>query len=193
MTNRISAWNQIWKDSYIKFIVLFVALYLLFNYFNIFYIGITAKGGFYSSFLDENLNYIKWWRTFYLETSAQILRWFGHNVLTNETQLRVIGRSGFTLVYSCLGYGILSVFVAFCISFPSPFKHRIGFMLMGIIIIQLLNILRFILLSLYWKGRKPFGMDHHDVFNISIYLVLIMMCYLWLRYSSKDKNAQNAT
>lgn len=182
------------KDLYIKFIILFIVLYFLLNYFNEFYIGITAKGGVYIPFLDEHLNYIRWWRTFSIEAAANILRWFDYTVITNETQLRVIGKSGITLVYSCLGYGIMSVFVAFCLSFPSPFKHRWGFMLTGLIVIQALNIIRFVLLPLYWNRRKPlFGMDHHDIFNIFIYGLLIIICYLWIRHSSKSKNAQNPT
>ncbi|RYG15619.1 MAG: hypothetical protein EOO07_15000 [Chitinophagaceae bacterium] len=180
-------------DPYIRFIIGFVVLYLLLNYFNEFYIGITSKGGFYVPFLDEHLNYIRWWRTFSIESSAMVLRWLGYTVLTNDIELRVIGKGGIRLVYSCLGYGIMSVFVAFCLTFPSPFKHRYWFLVTGLILIQLLNIGRFVVLPLYWNRRKPLlGMDHHDLFNIFIYTVLIAVCYFWIRYSSRNKNAQNA-
>lgn len=190
----INNFKRIIPDPYIRFIILFVVLYFLFNYFNELYIGITAKGGVYIPFLDEHLNYIKWWRTFCIESSATILRWLGHTVITNETQLKVIGKFGFTLVYSCLGYGIMSVFTAFCISFPNPFKHRWGFMIAGLVFIQLLNTIRFVLLSLYWNKRAPLiKMDHHDLFNIIIYTLLIATCYLWIRHSSRSKNAQNPT
>ena len=177
-------------DPYIRFIIGFVILYFLLNYFNEFYIGITAKGGIYIPFLDEHLNYIRWWRTFSLESAATVLRWLDYNVLTNEIQLRVIGKGGIRLVYSCLGYGIMSVFIAFCVTFPSPFKHRYAFMFSGLILIQLLNIGRFVVLTLYWKRNNPwFGMDHHDLFNIFIYTILILICYLWIRYSSRTQNA----
>lgn len=184
--------KRLLPDPYVRFVISFVGLYLLFNYFNELYIGITAIGGVYVQFLDEHLNYIKWWRTFSIESSATILRWFNYIVITNETQLRVVGKGGFTLVYTCLGYGIMSVFMAFCISFPSPFKHRWWFMLAGLIFIQAINTARFILLSLYWNRRKPlFGMDHHDLFNIVIYSALIIICYLWIKYSSKKEHVQN--
>lgn len=187
-----NAFKRIIPDPHIRFVILFVVLYLLLNTFNEFYIGITAKGGIYVPFLDEHLNYIRWWRTFSLEASATILRWFDYVVLTNETQLRVVGKKGIRLVYSCLGYGIMSVFVAFCLSFPNPFKHRFWFMFAGLLLIQVFNILRFILLSLYWNRHQPlFGMDHHDIFNIFVYGLLIIICYLWIRYSSKNKNAEN--
>ncbi len=186
--------KRILPDPYIRFVVLFIGLYLLLYFFNIAYIGMTAKGGLYIPFLDKHLNYIRWWRTFSIEAATTILRWFDYTVITNEIELRVIGKGGVRLVYSCLGYGIMSVFVAFCISFPSPFKYRFWFMLTGLIVIQALNIIRFVLLPLYWNRRKPlFGMDHHDLFNIFIYVLLILICYLWIRYSSKNKNAQNPT
>ena len=180
-------------DPYLRFVVFFIALYFLLYYFNEFYIGITAKGGLYSAFLDEHLNYIRWWRRFYLESSAGILRWFNYTVLTNETDLMVVGKGGIRLVYSCLGYGVMSVFAAFCLTFPSPFKHRYGFLALGVIFIQLMNILRFVLLSLYWDRRHPlFGMDHHDLFNLVIYLLLIGICYLWIRYSTRSAHAKNS-
>jgi len=181
--------ETLWSEPYARFIVLFVLLYLLLYGFNTAYIGITSKGGTYIPFLDEHLNYIKWWRTFSIEASAKVLRSLNYEVLTNNTQLRVVGKSGFTLVYSCLGYGVMSVFVAFCLTFPSPFKYRFGFMFGGLILIQIVNLARFILLSLYWNKRKPLlGIDHHDLFNISIYALLIIVCYFWLKFSSR-KNA----
>lgn len=187
-----NAFKRIIPDPYIRFVISFVILYLLLNYFNVFYIGVTAKGGLYSSFLDEHLNYIKWWRTFLLESAAKTLRWLNYTVITNETDLLVIGKGAIRLIYTCLGYGIMSVFAAFCITYPSPFKYRFGFMLAGLISIQILNIGRFILLPLYWDRKHPlFGMDHHDLFNIVIYILLIGICYLWIRYSTKAKNAKN--
>ena len=189
----INAIKRILPDPYLRFVIFFIVLYLLFYYFNEFYIGLTAKGGLYNSFLDENLNYIRWWRKFYLESSAGILRGLNYTVLTNQTDLMVVGKGGIRLVYSCLGYGVMSVFAAFCITFPSPFKHRLGFMLGGLLLIQLMNIIRFVLLSLYWDRRHPlFGMDHHDLFNIVIYLLLIGICYLWIRYSTRSAHAKNS-
>lgn len=184
--------KSLWRDSYVKFIISFIGIYLGLYFFNIIYIGITSKGGIYIPFLDENINYIKWWRTFSIESSAKILRWMGHTVLTGSTQLKVVDRFGFTLIYSCLGYGIMSAFTAFCISFPSPFKYRWGFMVTGLVFIQLLNTIRFVFLSLYWDKHNPLlPIDHHDLFNIFIYMILIAICYFWIKYSTYSENAQN--
>ncbi len=185
--------KKIWADPYLKFVISFVGLYLIFNYFNEFYIGITAKGGFYSAFLDEHLNYINWSRSFLLNSAAKILRAFNYTVVTNDTELLVVGKGAIRLIYTCLGYGLMSVFAAFCLSFPPPFKHRLIFLVAGLLFIQFVNILRFVLLPLFWDRKHPFlGMDHHDLFNIIIYLLLFGICYLWIKYSIRATNAKNA-
>ena len=182
--------KQFWRDPYGKFIVLFLGISALLYYFNIGYIGITAKGGAYVPFLAEHLNYIEWWRTLSIDITAKVLRAMDYTVYTNATQLKVIGKSGFTLVYECLGYGIMSVFIAFCLSFPKPFKHRIFFMLGGLLLIQTLNILRFVLLSLFWRKNETFlSLDHHTLFNGTLYLILMGVCYLWINFSSKPNHA----
>lgn len=174
------------NEPYIRFIILFVLLYLLFYGFNTGFIAITAKGGFYVPFLAEHFNYINWWRTFTIESAATILRWLDYNVYTNDYQLKVIGKHGFTLVYTCLGYGIMSVFAAFVLAFPGKIKSRYGFLALGIVIIQLLNTLRLMLLALYWDRRAPLlKIDHHDLFNIVVYAILILLVYVWLRYVNK--------
>lgn len=183
----MSSLKKLWRDPYSRFIFLFVGIYITLYYFNIAYIGITAKGGLYVPFLADHLNYIEWWRTFSIETSAKILRSMGEVVYTNGTQLKVIGKSGFRLVYECLGYGFMSAFIAFCLTFPSPFKHRIAFMFLGLCLIQLLNIARFVLLALFWhKHKLPLNIDHHTVFNAFIYLFMMAICYFWIKYSTKS-------
>lgn len=189
MSKYINSIKSLWREPYPRFIVLFVLLYLLFYGFNTAYIGITAKGGIYIPFLGKHLNYINWWRAFTIESTATVLRWFDYIVYTNKYQLKVIGRYGFTMVYSCLGYGVMSVFAAFVLTFPGKIKARFGFLILGLVIIQLLNTIRLALLSLYWNKRNPLiNIDHHDLFNIAVYIVLIILVYIWLKYVSKPKN-----
>ena len=186
----IKFFSKIWRDHYLKFILSFIVLSILFYAFNDLFIGATAKGGVYIPFLDEHLNYIKWWRHFTIESTATVLRWMGHTVITNEYQLRVIGRAGFTLVYSCLGYGIMGIFAAFTLSYPKPFKKKIIFLIFGLVLIQILNITRLVLLSLFWK-RNAYNLpiDHHDLFNLIVYLILILTTYLWIKVS-KDQTTE---
>jgi exosortase/archaeosortase family protein len=178
--------QAVWNEPYLRFIVSFIALSGIFYGFNVFYIGITAKGGVYIPFLDQYLNYIRWWRDFTIYCTASILRWLDYTVISNSYQLRVIGKSGFNIVYSCLGYGIMGVFAAFAITFPEKIRRRIVFLIVGLVIIQLLNIVRLVLISIYWKkGVFTFNMDHHDLFNLIVYIILILFTICWLGLSRK--------
>ena len=113
-----SAFNfkQFWNNSSLRFVVLFLALFALFYYFNIFYIGITAPGNHYSEFLDQHLNYIRGFRVFLISVSAAVMRLFGYEVFTSDTTLHALNAGGINVVYSCLGFGVMSFFVAFVIA-----------------------------------------------------------------------------
>ena len=176
-----------------RFIITFLSLFLIFYGFNTLFIGLVAPGGLYSSFLDQHLNYIVAWREFYIGTTAKILTAMGYKVFTNSTRLIVEHHSGIKLIYTCLGYGVMSFFAAFIIAFPKSLKSKLVFLICGLIGIQALNILRFALLALYWRQyRLRFGyIDHHTIFNICIYLIILISIYLWTNTSVK-KNATNS-
>jgi exosortase/archaeosortase family protein len=153
------------KYNPIRFAVVFVALFACFYYFNIFYLGITSPGNHYSLFLDENLNYIQWLRWVLLLISKQILLGLGFTTITNDIDLLVAG------------HGHLAAFV---IAYPKPVKEKVLFLTAGILIIQLLNIARFVILALYWKPSEKHLFDHHTIFNAIIYLIIMVSLYFWI-------------
>lgn len=166
-----------------RFLILFIGLYLLFYAFNQAYIGLTAPGGYYIPFLDEHLNYIQWLRDFLLAASAKTLNLLGHQTKTSMYELLVVGHGKIVLVYSCLGFGVMSFFAAFVLAWPANFKAKTGFLIGGLIIIQLLNILRFVLLGLYWQSASGYiGIDHHFVFNAVLYGIIAAMVYAYISF-----------
>jgi exosortase/archaeosortase family protein len=168
------------KNSPIRFGVLFISLFLLFYYFNILFFGITSPGNHYIPFLADHLNYIAALRGLLLQCSAGVLQLFGFTALTNNYELLVVGRGVITLVYSCLGLGVMSFFTAFVLAYPKPTKPKLIFLISGLLVIQLLNIIRFALLALFW--HKPYGsiIDHHTLFNALIYIVISISLYFWV-------------
>ena len=186
-----TAFRNIWKNSANRFIISFLGLFLLFYGFNTAFIGIVAPGGVYNAFLDQHFNYIVAWREFCIQSSAKILTVLGYKVFTNTSRLLVENHAGFKLIYTCLGYGVMSFFAAFVLAFPRPVKSKIIFLIAGLLMIQALNTARFILLALYWKRNLiPFGIDHHTIFNICIYAILLISIYLWVN-SRPKKHAAN--
>jgi exosortase/archaeosortase family protein len=165
----------------IKFALWFVVLFLLFYYFNILFFGVTSPGGHYSPFLATHFNYIEGLRWLLLKSSAFVLGCFGFVAITNNYELLVAGHGAIMLVYSCLGLGVMSFFSAFVLAYPKPRKAKIIFLISGILTIQFLNIIRFVLLALFWNNGPGIIIDHHTIFNIFIYIIISVSLYLWVK------------
>jgi exosortase/archaeosortase family protein len=182
------SFKQVGQNPSFRFVILFLGLFFLLYYFNIFYMGITAPGNYYSSFLDEHLNYISGFRHILIAISAWVLRLFDYQVYTSDTTLHALNAGGINVVYSCLGFGVMSFFTAFVIAWPErSVRSKLLFIPAGLLLIQILNIARFILITLFWR-QSPYRsmIDHHTLFNIILYGILLASIYFWIdRYYTK--------
>ena len=111
----------------------------------------------------------------------------GFSAITNEYDLLVAGHGILQLAYSCLGLGVISFFAAFVLSYPKKWKSKIIFLTSGILGIEFLNVIRFVLLALFWNKHHNHILDHHTIFNIFIYLIIAITLYVWV----KNDNALN--
>jgi exosortase/archaeosortase family protein len=170
------------KNSPVRFALVLVILFVGFYYFNIFYLGITSPGNYYSAFLDDNLNYIQWLTSALLWGSKKALTALGYNTITDDQDLLVAGYNHIKIAYSCLGLGVMSFLAAFIIAYPKPLKQKLVFFIVGVIIIQLLNVVRFVLLALYWDMQSKKILDHHTIFNGVIYIIIIISIYFWTKH-----------
>ena len=187
MLNKITSYFQ--RNPAYKFVVIFLSIYFLLDYFTLFYMGITAPGNFYNSFIDTHLNYVRGLRHILIDTTAGLLRTQGYQVTTSDTFLHAYNVGGFNIVYSCLGFGIMSFFLAFVIAYPKSLKSKLIFAPIGLTIIQCLNITRLYLLTIYWRKSIFIGkIDHHTLFNIILYLILLLMIYVWININDKKTN-----
>lgn len=176
------------KNPVIKFISTFIILFVVFYYFNILFFGITSPGNHYIPFLAEHLNYIQTLRSLLLTCSKQVLGWLGYAVIINQYDLLVAGRGSIRLVYSCLGLGLISFLSAFVIAYPKPLKAKVIFLITGIITIEFLNVLRFVLLALFWNKKDNQIIDHHTIFNITLYILIMISLYFWVKHNDKAIN-----
>ena len=170
------------KSSPVRFVLVFLLLFLFLYYFNIFFFGITSHGNHYNAFLAQNLNYISWLRHFLLMSSAWLLNLLGYGAIYNEYDLLVAGHGTIQLVYSCLGLGVISFFLAFVLAYPKKFGSKWMFLVGGIIGIELLNILRFVWLAIFWDKKGSHILDHHTIFNILIYVIIAITLYFWVKH-----------
>jgi len=176
------------QNNPIKFALWFISLFVAFYYFNILFFGITSPGNYYSPFLADHLNYIYVLRWLLLHCSAFILNCLGFATVVNNYELLVAGHGIIRLVYTCLGLGVLSFFSAFVLAYPKPWKAKIIFLLAGIVSIELLNVIRFVLLALFWDKHSGTIVDHHTIFNILIYIIISISLYFWVKSNTTAKN-----
>ena len=174
------------KDSPLRFLLVFLVLFLVFYYFNIFFFSITSHGEHYNAFFDEHLNYIRLLRHILLCTTQHIINLFGFTSINNNFQILVAGRGIIDVVYSCLGLGVMSFFAAFVIAYPKKTKSKLIFLFTGLVCIQALNVLRFVLLALLWDKKSDQILDHHTIFNIVIYTIITISLYFWVKHEDKQ-------
>lgn len=168
------------------FLLLFVLIFGLLYGFNLLCIGLTVPGGIYNRFLDNHLNYIEGWRMAYLSLTKFILELLDYQPIITDSRLTVPGSGGFRIVYTCLGYGLLSFFCAFVLAYPIALKQKTCFLFLGISSILLLNTCRLTVLACcyqYFPGWLR--LNHHDLFNISIYLIILIALCLWTTTKNK--------
>jgi exosortase/archaeosortase family protein len=179
----------------LTFVIKFLGLFAFIYGFYVLYLAIISPGGkLYSVFLDEHLNFVSWLRYVLIESSAAILNILGYQTKTNVYQMLVVGHNVVHIGYDCLGFGVMSFFTAFVIAYPGVLKTKLYFWGIGLLVIQFLNLLRFVILSLYWRPTKNvYISDHHTIFNIIVYMIIAISLYFYTRYQDKaiSLNAKN--
>lgn len=177
------------QNSPFRFAIWFAGLFLMFYYFNIFFFRETMPGANYIPFLAEKLNYIQGLRHILLYSTANLLKLLGYGAIYNNYELLVAGHGSIQVVYSCLGLGLLSFLTAFIIAYPKTFRSKLIAFIVGVIGIEILNIIRFMVLALYGNGST---IDHHTIFNIFIYIIVSAGLYFWIKNDIASNNNHGA-
>jgi exosortase/archaeosortase family protein len=181
------------KKNYreIFFVSRFIIIFLLLYYFNELFIGITGEGGrFYSSFLDQHLNYIRWLRDSIIYFSSLVLSIFNYDTIRLPYHLKIIDGVRVGVGYSCLGYGIMSFQIALALSYPFKYLVRRTYLFVGLLIIYILNILRISAVGIAYTELSNINIDHHFIFNIISYFVIFAMMVIAIRFNEKYENTR---
>jgi exosortase/archaeosortase family protein len=180
------------QNNPIRFAITFVMLFVVFYYFNISYFSLTTPTSqHYNLFLDQHFNYIQVLRWMLLSGTALLLKCMGYSAIFNNYDLLVAGHGTIQVVYACLGLGIVSFFIAFIIAYPKPLKSKLIAIIVGVVVIEFLNIIRFAILALYGNNANQL-IDHHTLFNIIMYIVICAGLYFWIKQDMDVTNRHEA-
>lgn len=172
----------------IRFFVILIVGYLVFSYFFKFWIGLCAPGGIYWAFANEHLNFIRTYRHFLIGGTGIICDIFGLKYIYNDTAIRIVGHGGIKIVYSCLGYGIISILMALAIAVPyQKIPQRIVYLLFGFLCFSFLNMMRLFIVSFYAHQARDLQIDHHLIFNFICYLLIILGIFLWIKKAKLEQ------
>ncbi len=147
-------------------------------------IGLSAPGAHYSPFVARYLDFISPFRAMLLWAAGSLLSLFNYQtVAIDEYTLSFPGGKGIRMVYSCLGYGVISFWIAFVFANKGSWKKKAGWMLAGAGALCAINIIRIgLLLVAINKGWPiPLGWDHHTWFNIVAYALIFGMIWAYDR------------
>ena len=169
-----------------KFIGAFCFLY----YGTLTIIGLSSPGGYYSEFVARYLNFIPAFRNSLLSCSEYFLALLGYEShQAKGIQLLLEGGGGVSVVYSCLGYGITSFWLAFVFANTGSWKKKFLWMVGGATALYIINVLRMSLVALasHKRWSYPFGWDHHTWFNIVAYCGIFLMMWIYDRKGKAEE------
>lgn len=176
---------------FIKFIGAFCILY----FGTKFIIGITVPGGYYSPFVARYFDYPGLLRSSLLQGTRLLAALVGFDTFKVDSYvIRIVNGTGVRLVYSCLGYGLLSFWIAFIFANNGSWLKKTAWMLAGCFFIWFINVVRItlVLISNYQHWKTSISLEHHTLFNITVYIVIFCMIWLFNR-SEKRLAAKDST
>lgn len=168
--------------------------YFVLDYFFLAYTGLTVPGGrFYHPFFLEYADFIGAFRRFLLWGGAQLASLIGYPSGYSDYTMFIHGQSGVRMVYSCMGFGLMSAYAALILAWPAPWRNRIISLSAGLVCIILLNMIRIGGLAvLYSNGQHGLFsfINHHDVFNIVVIVIVFFFFVIHIQRATRQAEFQ---
>ena len=175
--------NLFLESYYIKYkpFLTFVAKFFLI------YLVLSLSYGFYLDQFDQATFEPDGITTLVSDQTRDLLKVFGVDAATAPHELEashkfmVNGKFVARIVEGCNAVSVMILFVAFVVAFKGKLKHTLLFILAGILIIHILNIIRIALLTLalyYYPQYQEFL--HGTIFPLVIYGVVFILWVIWV-------------
>src|SRR5450759_2374683 len=137
------------NKEYIFFIIKFIGIFCIFYFGTVAVIGLSVPQGYYSPFVAHYLNYIDWLRTSLLLTSKGLLSLLGYQTyIADKYDLIMKNGIGIRMVYSCIGYGVMSFWAAFVLANKGSWIKKLKWLLAGWLAIWIINAVSYTNLTL---------------------------------------------
>jgi exosortase/archaeosortase family protein len=170
------------RNTFLIYLLKFGLAFCICYYGTIAIIGLSAPGGYYSDIIHKYFNYISVLRASLLHGSKEALSIFNFDTyVSGKYVLKVRNGPGVKVVYACLGYGVMSFWIAFITANRGNVLKKLTWIFGGLFLIWLINITRISLLLAATTRRwyMPAWLNHHTLFNIAAYLLIFALIYFY--------------
>ena len=111
-----------------------------------------------------------------------VTRMEGDYQIAKVSKIDKDGKHLLNIADDCNGLELFILYVGFILSMPASVKRKVIYLIGGVFIIHLVNLLRCVGLSallMHWD--RYFDLAHHYIFKIMVYSTIFV---LWVRYSN---------
>src|SRR5829696_2477878 len=109
-------WGE-FQYSFLKYLLKFGGIFCILYFGTLLVIGLSTKENSYSPFVADHLDYVAPLRKSILYSSKFLLNLFGNSsFLKDDFSIYLQNGKGVRIVYSCVGYGVLSFWASFVIA-----------------------------------------------------------------------------
>lgn len=181
--------NLLKDKAFVVFVLKFLSYFCIFYYGTLLIIGLAAQGGMYSYFVDKHLDYVTGITNTLVGGSRGLLQIAGIETYTLPNFIiRITGGTGVRIAFDCVGYGVMSFWLAFVLAGKGRAWRKFLWILIGWIVLWFINIHRIALLLLAYNKNwdMPLGIDHHTWFNIVAYGAIFLMMYIFDKDNRKN-------
>lgn len=168
-------------------------LYFIGRFFLV-YIVLTAL---YSWYLDPylyDLQIADPITTWMAEAAVNFIQWFGYSAenlqMQGETFRRFILENQYAsrVNEGCNAVSVMIIFISFIVAFAGKWLTTILFILVGLIIMILSNIVRIALLTWIFRFHKDYTQISHDyLFPAIIYGTVVILWLIWVKFFAFHK------
>lgn len=157
------------KNPVVRFLLKAVLLYVA--WFVIYELWLHPKQTVDLWVIDVTIGISKW-----------ILEMLGYTIFTGSE--RLIGVDGFPGLWvgdNCNGLVLFALFAGFVIAYPGPVLKKLIYIPIGILILQLLNIIRVVVLAIIQTySLEMTQFNHTYTFTIIIYGAIFLLWMYWV-------------
>jgi exosortase/archaeosortase family protein len=136
------------------------------------------------------INLIETVRTFLLNGTVNLLHLLGHKTLLEGWVVGIKDIAYVRIETPCLGINVCLVFILLVLAYPAAIKwyEKALFLVGGVIFIQFVNLIRMVAMVYVVKNRYNPPIEHHDLFNMVIYLIVFGLFY-WLTVMNTKRSS----